>query len=63
MGDQQLEATEGVRVRLFCRGGVPELLRTDRTRQALMAAPLWRYFAETPEAGDPAPGPKEKMIR
>ena len=25
---------------------VLELLRTDRIRQALMAAPLWRYFCE-----------------
>ena len=63
LGDQQLDATEDIRVHLFSRSEVLELLRTDRIRQALMAAPLWRYFAETPEAGEPAPGPKEKMIR
>ena len=63
LGDQQLDATEDIRVHLFSRSEVFELLRTDRIRQALMAAPLWRYFAETPEAGEPAPGPKEKMIR
>lgn len=28
------------------REEVLELLRTDRIRQALMAAPLWRYFCE-----------------
>ena len=27
------------------RGEVLELLRTDRIRQSLMAAPLWRWFA------------------
>ncbi len=63
IGEQQLDATEDIRVHLFSRDEVRELLRTDRIRQALMAAPLWRYFAETPEAGEPAPGPKEKMIR
>ena len=31
---------------LFSRDEVLELLRTDRIRQALMAAPLWRWFAE-----------------
>ena len=61
LGDQQLDATEDIRVHLFSRSEVLELLRTDRIRQALMAAPLWRYFAETPEAGEPAPGPQEKM--
>lgn len=63
IGEQQLDATEDIRVHLFSRDEVRELLHTDRIRQALMAAPLWRYFAETPEAGEPAPGPKEKMIR
>lgn len=59
LGDQQLDATEDIRVHLFSRSEVLELLRTDRIRQALMAAPLWRYFAETPEAGEPAPGRSE----
>lgn len=63
IGEQQLDATEDIRVHLFSRDEVRELLRTDRIRQALMAAPLWRYFAETPEAGEPAPGHTEKMIR
>lgn len=56
IGEQQLDATEDIRVHLFSRDEVRELLRMDRIRQALMAAPLWRYFAETPEAGEPAPG-------
>lgn len=63
IGEQQLDATEDIRVHLFSRDEVRELLRTDHIRQALMAAPLWRYFAETPEAGEPAPGHTEKMIR
>ena len=63
IGEQQLDATEDIRVHLFSRDEMRELLRTDRIRQALMAAPLWRYFAETPEAGEPAPGHTEKMIR
>ena len=63
IGEQQLDATEDIRVHLFSRDEVRELLRTDRIRQARMPAPLWPYFAETPEAGEPAPGPKEKMIR
>lgn len=59
-GDQHLDPTEDLRVHLFTEEQVLELLRTDRIRQALMAAPLWRYFAETPEAGEPAPGRSEK---
>ena len=62
IGEQQLDATEDIRVHLFSRDEVRELLRTDHIRQALMAAPLWRYFAETREAGEPAPGHTEKMI-
>ena len=49
IGDQHLDATEDIRVHLFTREELLELLRTDRIRQALMAAPLWRYFAEHPE--------------
>ena len=49
IGDQHLDTTEDIRVHLFTREELLELLRTDRIRQALMAAPLWRYFAEHPE--------------
>lgn len=46
------DATEDIRTHLLTRSEVLELLRTDRIRQALMAAPLWRYFAEHPEPED-----------
>ena len=48
ISEQHLDATEDLRVHLMTRGEVLELLRTDRIRQSLMAAPLWRYFAEEP---------------
>lgn len=48
LAEQHLDATEDLRVHLLTRDEVLELLRTDRIRQALMAAPLWRYFAEQP---------------
>lgn len=47
LGSQHLDATEDIRVHLLTRSEVLELLHTDRIRQALMAAPLWRYFAES----------------
>ena len=46
LGEQRLDPTEDLRVHLLTREEVLELLRTDRIRQALMAAPLWRYFGE-----------------
>ena len=46
LGAQRPDPTEDIRVHLFSRDEVLELLRTDRIRQALMAAPLWRWFAE-----------------
>ena len=46
LGVQRPDPTEDIRVHLFSRDEVLELLRTDRIRQALMAAPLWRWFAE-----------------
>ena len=45
-GDQHLDPTEDLRVHLFTEEQVLELLRTGAIRQALMAAPLWRYFCE-----------------
>ena len=48
VAEQHLDATEDLRGHLLTRDEVLELLRTDRIRQALMAAPLWRYFAEKP---------------
>lgn len=49
LGEQRLDPTEDLGVHLMTRAEVLELLRTDRIRQALMAAPLWRYFCENGE--------------
>lgn len=46
LADQRLDATEDLRVHLLTLDQVRELLLGDGMRQALMAAPLWRYFAE-----------------
>ena len=45
MGDQQLDASEDIEVLLLTREEVLDLLQRDQMAQALMAAPLWRYFA------------------
>ena len=45
-GEQHLDATEDIRVHLFSGAEVRDLLESGRIRQALMAAPLWRYAAE-----------------
>lgn len=45
-GDQQLDANEDIRVHLMSEAEVFRLLESNRIRQALMAAPMWRYFAE-----------------
>lgn len=44
--EQHLDRTEDIRVRLLNREQVLDLLVSDQVRQSLMAAPLWRYFAE-----------------
>lgn len=46
LGEQHLDATEDIRVHLFSGAEVRCLLESGRIRQALMAAPLWRYAAE-----------------
>ena len=46
LGEQHLDATEDIRVHLFSGAEVRDLLESGRIRQALMAAPLWRYAAE-----------------
>lgn len=43
---QRLDPTEDIRVHLFSAAELGELLREGGIRQALMAAPLWRYAAE-----------------
>lgn len=56
LSEQHLDPTEDLRVHLMTRREVLDLLRSDSIRQALMAAPLWRYFAEYPEPEDTRPG-------
>lgn len=43
---QHLEETEDLTVHLLTETEVRALLEGDEVRQALMAAPLWKYFAE-----------------
>lgn len=43
---QHLDNTEDLCVHLLTLGQVRELLLSDKIRQSLMAAPLWKYFAE-----------------
>lgn len=43
---QHLEPTEDITVHLLSVNEVRELLLSDGIKQALMAAPLWKYFAE-----------------
>ena len=57
LGEQHLDPTEDLRVHHMTREEVLKLLRTDRIRQALMTAPLWRYFAENPA---PPEDPREE---
>lgn len=42
---QHLDATEDITVCLLDETQVKDLLVNDQIRQALMAAPLWKYFA------------------
>ncbi len=45
-GTQHLDATEDVQMLLMKPEDVLGMLVRDEMKQALMAAPLWRYFAE-----------------
>lgn len=51
---QHLDATEDIEIHLFSRDEVLDLLKRGEIVQALMAAPLWRYFSETPNRPSPA---------
>lgn len=42
---QHLDANEDITVRVISREDLLELMQADEIKQALMAAPLWRYFA------------------
>ena len=44
--EQHLDATEDLTVHLFDEVEVRQMLANNEIRQALMAAPLWRYFCE-----------------
>ena len=44
--EQHLEATEDITVHLLSTGEVRSLLENDEIKQALMAAPLWKYFCQ-----------------
>lgn len=43
--DQQLDRTEDIEVLILTQDQVLDLLHSDTLKQALMLAPLWRYFA------------------
>jgi len=42
---QHLDATEDIEVKLLSEEEVKSMLLNDELKQALMAAPLWKYFA------------------
>ena len=46
IGKQHLDATEDIEIHLVERGEMLRMLRRGDIKQALMAAPLWRYFYE-----------------
>ena len=52
-GTRHLDATEDIKVELLSEDEILGMLRRDEMKQALMLAPLWRYFAQrclnTPE--------------
>lgn len=45
VSDQQLDETEDIAVRIMTEQEVKDMLLADEMKQALMAAPLWKYFA------------------
>lgn len=45
LSDQRLDRTEDIDVVLLSREQVLEIMMRDQLKQALMLAPLWRYFA------------------
>ena len=55
LGEQHPDPTEDLRVHLMTRREVLDLLRRNEIRQALKAAPLWRYFGEHPDPEDRLP--------
>lgn len=51
VGAQHLDSTEDIAVRLMTEEEVWNMLMADEMKQALMAAPLWKYFAIKRGAG------------
>lgn len=45
VAEQHLDATEDIEVHLLSEDEVYDMLINDRQKQALMCAPLWKYFA------------------
>lgn len=45
MARQHLDESEDIAVLLKSEAQVFDMLKGDHMKQALMAAPLWRYFA------------------
>lgn len=45
IAEQHLDETEDIRVELLSEDEVWDMLVNDNMKQALMAAPLWKYFA------------------
>lgn len=45
IAEQHLDETEDVRVEILSEDEVYDMLINDRLKQALMTAPLWKYFA------------------
>ncbi len=45
MDSQHLDETEDIKVEILDEAEVMEMLVNDRLKQALMAAPLWKFFA------------------
>ena len=43
---QHLDSTEDLKICILTADQVRQLLKADKIRQSLMAAPLWKYFAE-----------------
>ncbi len=48
VADQSLDESEDIEVVILSRDAVRAMLDRNEMLQALMAAPLWRYFAENP---------------
>lgn len=46
IGSQNLDSTEDLQIVLMDEAEVKDLMVNDQIRQSLMAAPLWKFFAE-----------------